>query len=196
MDNPTTRRSFLVQGGASLGLLWLNSLTPELIAQAHAHAQRTQPTADTGSFRFFTPAQAADFDAFSGQIIPTDETPGAREANVVGFADFALSEIQPHQKTDFVNALKALDAQGAKTVPGSASFAALTSAQQVEVMKAMEKSPEFGLLREFTLVGFLSDPVDGGNKDKVGWKLLGFEDKFYYQPPFGYYDAGANEVKS
>lgn len=60
----------------------------------------------------------------------------------------------------------------------------------------MENTSEFGLLRTFTLIGFLSDPADGGNRDKVGWKLIGFEDKFYYQPPFGYYDAQADEVKS
>ena len=28
-------------------------------------------------------------------------------------------------------------------------------------------------------------------KIKIGWKLLGFEDQFYYAPPFGYYDAQA-----
>ena len=29
----------------------------------------------------------------------------------------------------------------------------------------------------------------GGNRDRVGWKLIGFEDRMAYQPPFGYYDA-------
>jgi hypothetical protein len=28
----------------------------------------------------------------------------------------------------------------------------------------------------------------GGNRDEVGWKLIGFEDKFHFEPPFGYYD--------
>ena len=60
----------------------------------------------------------------------------------------------------------------------------------------MEKGGDFGILRSYAVVGFLCDPADGGNKDTVGWKLIGFEDKFYYQPPFGYYDAHADEVKS
>ena len=196
MDNFPTRRAFLAQGGTSLGLLWLSSLTPELIAQAHEHAEAARRTTNTAEFRFFTPAQAACFDAFSAQVLPTDETPGAREANVVGFTDFALSEVQPDQKTNFANALKAHNACSEKIRPGATSFAALTPAQQIEVMKAMEKTSEFRLLRTFTLIGFLSDPADGGNRDKVGWKLIGFEDKFYYQPPFGYYDAQADEVKS
>lgn len=37
---------------------------------------------------FFTPQQAADCAAFAEQIIPTDDTPGAKEANVVCFVDF------------------------------------------------------------------------------------------------------------
>ena len=31
-------------------------------------------------------------------------------------------------------------------------------------------------------------PEYGGNRDGVGWKLLGFEDQHVFQPPFGYYD--------
>ena len=39
-------------------------------------------------------------------------------------------------------------------------------------------------------MGFFSNPEYGGNHDLVGWKLIGFEDRFFYKPPFGYYDAG------
>ena len=39
------------------------------------------------------------------------------------------------------------------------------------------------------------DPALGGNKDQVGWKILGFPDTFYYKPPFGYYDAQVNAGK-
>ncbi len=68
-------------------------------------------------FRFFTPQQAADYEAFASQIFPTDDTPGAKEANVVRFVDFALSEIEPQNKQDFANALKALNEQAKKTPP-------------------------------------------------------------------------------
>ena len=195
MDIDLTRRSFLAQATASLGVFYLGSLTPELLAQAHAHAQ-SAATSQSGSFRFFTPNQAVDFDAFSAQILPTDDTPGAREANVVHFADYLLSVFEPEQQGDTRNALKTLQEQTSKTVPGATSFAALTSAQQIEVMKAMEKTPAFGILRGYTLTGCFCDPALGGNKDKVGWKLLGFEDTFLYKPPFGYYDARADEEKS
>jgi gluconate 2-dehydrogenase gamma chain len=194
LDN--TRRTFLGQAAASLGLLYLGGLTPEVLAQAHQHAKSAPLNLDGQPFRFFTPKQAADYEAFASQIIPTDETPGAKEANVVRFVDFALSEIEPENKQDFTKALDALNVQAKKTAPQAASFAALTSAQQVEAIKAIEKSGDFGMLRAYVLVGFFGDPSDGGNKDQIGWKLIGFEDHFYYAPPFGYYDAQAMKEKA
>lgn len=184
------------QAAASLGLLYLSGLTPEILAQAHEHAKSAPRNLDGQPFRFFTPHQAADYEAFASQIFPTDETPGAREANVVHFVDFALSEIEPHNKKDFAKALESLNAQAAKTANHAASFSALTSAQQAEAMKAFDKSDDFGMLKFYTAAGFFGDPSDGGNKDQIGWKLIGFEDHFYYAPPFGYYDAQLTKEKS
>ena len=189
METDHTRRLFLGQAGASLGLAWLSSLTPELLAQAATHAQSAHASG-TKSFRFFTPEQAADFDAFSAQILPTDDTPGAREANVVHFTDYLLSTIDSDQQAPVKEAFVALQEQVAKTVPGAKSLAAISSAQQIAVMKSMENTPAFGTLRGFTLTGCFCDPsLGGGNKDQVGWKLIGFQDDFYYKPPFGYYDG-------
>jgi hypothetical protein len=166
----------------------MSGVTSKLLAQAHEHAKAAPLNLDGQPFRFFTPQQAADYEAFAVQIFPTDDTPGAKEANVVRFVDFALSEIEPQNKEDFTKALHALNDQAKKANPQAASFAALAPASQIDVMKAMEKSDDFGILRAYTLVGFFSDPSDGGNKDQIGWKLIGFKDDFYYAPPFGYYD--------
>ena len=184
----TTRRTFLGQAAAALGVLSISGLTPELLAQAHEHAKAAPLNLDGQPLLFFTPQQAADYEAFASQVFPTDDTPGAKEANVVRFADYALSQIEPQNKADFTKALQALHDQAQKVNPQSSSFVALTSAQQIEAMKAMEKTGHFGILKFYTLAGFLGDPADGGNKDKVGWKLIGFKDDFYYAPPFGYYD--------
>ena len=107
----STRRTFLGQATASLGLLYLSGLTPDIVAQAHEHAMAAPRNLDGQPFRFFTPQQAADYEAFASQIFPTDETPGAKEANVVHFVDFALSEIEPQNKQDFAKALDALNAE-------------------------------------------------------------------------------------
>lgn len=198
MDTDQTRRMFLGKAGASLGLLCLSSLTPDLLAKAHAYAQ-SAVAGGAKSYRFLTAQEAADFDAFSAQILPTDETPGARAANVIHFTDFVLSTIDSDQQAAMKDTFKDLQDQVAKTVPGAKSFAAITSEQQIEVMKAMEAVQDaeaFGILRGYTLTGFFCDPALGGNKNQVGWKLIGFQDDFLYKPPFGYYDAHYDEGKA
>ena len=107
-----------------------------------------------------------------------------------------LSTIDSDQQAPVNDAFKVLREQVAKTVPGATSFAAITPAQQIAVMKAMETTAAFGIFRGFTLAGFFGDPSLGGNKDQVGWKLIGFPDDFLYKPPFGYYDAHYDEGKS
>ncbi len=210
----TTRRKFLAQSAGALGLLFLDSLTPRLIAQATEHA-KTATAIDTKDFKFLTQQEAADFDAFAAQIIPsTDGTPGAREAGVVYFADYVLTSITPEQQKDFRGALAALHAATLKTQPGATSFASLPTEKQIAVMKAMEKPPgsgdsnngiaaesglggkeaeAFGGLRGMVLVGTFCDPSLHGNRDKIGWNLIGFDDQAYWAPPFGYYDAHPEE---
>ena len=182
--------------------------------------QRSTPAAATVSrctktFKFLTPQEAADFDAFAAQIIPsTDGTPGAREAGVVYFADYVLTAINPEQQQDFRGALAALHAAALKAQPGATSFASLPSEKQIAVMKAMEKPPgsaeatngiaaetglggkeaeAFGGLRAMVLMGTFCDPSLHGNRYKIGWNLIGFDDQAYWAPPFGYYDAHAEE---
>jgi hypothetical protein len=33
-----------------------------------------------------------------------------------------------------------------------------------------------------------ANPEYGGNRDKIGWKMIGFDDRFSWGPPFGWYD--------
>ena len=64
------------------------------------------------------------------------------------------------------------------------SFDRLEAAQQDEVLHGLEDGKIeldsvrarffFSLLHESTIEGFFSDPVYGGNRDKAGWKLVGF----------------------
>ena len=44
-------------------------------------------------------------------------------------------------------------------------------------------------VRYLTLAGMFSLPEHGGNRDQIGWRLLGFENRHAWQPPFGFYDA-------
>lgn len=65
-----------------------------------------------------------------------------------------------------------------------ARFDRLTSEQQDTLLSEMERgdlpvedAPQrefFAMLHANTLEGFFSDPIYGGNRDKVGWRLVGF----------------------
>ena len=68
-------------------------------------------------------------------------------------------------------------------------FSALTSEQQIKTLTEIEKTPFFNTVRTHTVIGFFARPVHGGNHDKIGWKLIGYDDSLNHKPPFGYYDA-------
>jgi hypothetical protein len=65
----------------------------------------------------------------------------------------------------------------------------LTFDQQMQVLLSIEQTPFFNLVRTHTITGFFASPVHGGNHDKVGWELLGYDDALNHEAPFGYYDA-------
>ena len=82
--DPLSRRALLQGIAATFGaaaLPWDWGAIEQAVHQAHAAA----PSSGDGAISFLTPAEAADVDAIAAQIIPTDDTPGAREAGVVLF---------------------------------------------------------------------------------------------------------------
>ena len=64
----------------------------------------------------------------------------------------------------------------------SADFVALTAEQQDAVLAAID-ADFFTLLTEHTIEGTLCDPVYGGNKDRVGWTMIGYDGD---SQPLGY----------
>jgi gluconate 2-dehydrogenase gamma chain len=179
-----SRRSFLA-GSASA---WLAASWPGIVA-AQKHAQGVAQSGAPGKLEFFSAEQAAAVEAVTAQIIPSDETPGAREARTVHFIDRALATFERDKQAAYAEGLLDLEAKARDVSGGSGKFSSLTSAQQIQALTAIEKTPFFALVRMHTVVGFFANPEYGGNESKIGWKLMGFEDKFNYQPPFGYYDA-------
>jgi gluconate 2-dehydrogenase gamma chain len=186
-----SRREFLLQSAIGAGSVWLSAAWPEVLAaQQHAHqTMRTLAAGTPAKLDFLTPAQAADVEAIASLIIPTTDTPGAREAGVVYFIDRSLGTIALDQQKPFADAMALVDRKRKEMFPASTDFASLAAAQQAEILKAIEKTTAFDLFRFLTVVGFLGNPEDGGNRDMVGWKLIGFDDAPTHTPPFGYYDA-------
>ncbi len=181
-----SRRQFVTLAGSAAAGVWLAANRRDILA-AGLHA--TQAT----RFEILTPADAAELEAAAAQIIPTDETPGAREARVVYFIDKALGTFAKDQKKQVDAAVKGLRARAAKAQPGAKSFAALPSDKQIAVLTAMEKEspPLFNVIHASTIAGMLANPEWGGNYQKLGWRWIGFVDRFSWGPPFGWYDQNA-----
>ena len=143
----------------------------------------------TANFETLDPATAAEIEAIAAQIIPSTDGPGAREAGVIYFIDRALSTFAADDLDTYRSGMLELQQKRRKLFPDSTAIAVLSAEQQVALIRAIETSGFFELLRTHTVLGFLGNPSYGGNRGGVGWKQIGFEDKMAYQPPFGYYDA-------
>lgn len=162
------------------------ALWPEIVA-----AQKMGPAA----FQYLDRQTAAEIAALTEQIIPSDDTPGAREAGVIYFIDRALTTFAKDQREAYRAGMLEMQAKRTALFPDSQSIALLTEPRQIELLQSMEGSNFFQLLRFHTLAGFLGNPSYGGNRDRVGWKVIGFDHQMAYQPPFGYYDREANANK-
>jgi gluconate 2-dehydrogenase gamma chain len=180
-----SRRDFLARSGSAAGGAWLAGLAP-LVAAAQACAADARR--DGLPFSTFTEREGADFDAFAGRIIPADETPGAREAGAVYFADQALGSFMADLLPEIRSGLARLHERAMDMA--ARPFAELSATSQDELVAVVEQQDPafFSFARSLVVLGVLTDPAHGGNRDGIGWQMIGFEDDFAYQPPFGYYD--------
>jgi len=203
MDESSGRRRFLKSSVGALGVAAAVPATvvstPASGAEAHAHPGN----AKADKYMFFSAAEVAFVDAAVARLIPADELgPGAKEAGVTYFIDQQLfggwgtmakmyrqgphAEGTPQQgyqspltpQEIFRVAIREINHRLGKP------FEKLAAKEQDEVLKNLEESklaleavPSrffFNMLLDSTIEGFFSDPIYGGNRDKVGWKLVGF----------------------
>ena len=183
-----SRRSFLIESVSGLGGAWV-AVNYSGILAAEEYVLKAAESEQPAKFAFFTPEQAVEVEEMAAQIIPTDETPGAREARVVSFIDRVLVTFERERQADYTQGLTDLAAQTHQRFPNASKFSELTFDQQIQVLTAIEDTPFFNLVRTHTITGFFASPVHGGNHDKVGWQLLGYDDSLNHEAPFGYYDA-------
>ena len=199
MTFPTTRRSFLLSGAPALTGAWFAANWPTIVAAA-AHSHSVAVTTPE-TFSFLQPAEVADVDALTAQIVPSGKTTGAREAHVTHFIDHSLATFFSWRapafraglaqfQTDFHHKHANTGAAAAVTSPaGSGAFAQASPQVQIDYLKTVDTTEFFATARLLTLLGMFSAPQYGGNFAASGWKMLGFVDEHVFSPPFGYYDA-------
>ena len=176
------RRNFLRHSGVAMGGSWISMSVPTILLVACK-------ARETGSiFKCLTTVEAAEFEAIAAQIVPSDDSPGATEAGVIYFMDAALADSRSEVLESMRLGLEGLKEE-LRNSYNTETFSSLDHARQIELLKSIQDTPFFATIRYLTLAGMFSNPSYGGNRDGIGWKLIGFEAPHPTQSPFGYYDA-------
>ena len=179
-DQGATRRSFLEGLIALAPATWLYSLSSGC-GQPAAPSAAAPPGVDTSIT--FTAKQLALLHAVCDRLLPTDQDPGSKEA---GVPDFIVNELRTrYYASSRDRALRGLDAldQLAQRELGK-SFTGASTEEMDKLLRAWQIGEvkidkfdgrdivEFYLM--LSLEGFLAPPIYGGNRDEVGWKMIGF----------------------
>lgn len=182
-----SRRRFLQSAGSLSGAAYLRLVSPAIVAISQSACSDRESAA---AFRVLASEEAKDFAAIAARIIPTTDTPGATEAGVIHFIDNAfvaeMKDLLAAARTGLAEFNAALDAAH----PGAGELSNLAATEQDAFLETRENTDFFNLVWIMTIFGFFAMPEYGGNKDHVGWDLLGFEGHHgAWQYPFGDYDA-------
>ena len=133
---------------------------------------------------FFFYQEVIALDALVARIVPGDASdPGAREAGVVTYIDRALAGPYADWGLAYREGLRLLNDHA--VAKHGARFHELNETDQDSILAALEANevPGFGgngsaeffaMVWAHTIEGLLCDPAYGGNRDGVGWKLIGF----------------------
>lgn len=122
--------------------------------------------------------------ALLDRIIPPDDFPGGWEAGVGEYLLRQLAGDLAPLRAAYAAGLSALDAEA--QAAGAASFAAMPAGAQdallarVEAGQVVAEWPVdpagfFRMAAEHAAEGFYGDPGNGGNRDGVAWRMIGFE---------------------
>jgi hypothetical protein len=184
-----SRRKFLAGSGSMAALVGsplLRAGMPGLVALSASACTARDKAAQ---FEVLTAPEARELEAIAARILPTTDTPGAREAGVIWFMDMSFGSIMKEGLDRVRTGLVDFQSGIPDAFPGAALFSDLDEGDQDRYLQTQQETGFFGTVRFLTLAGFFGMSSYGGNRDNVGWKLLGLDGQHAWQPPFGHYDA-------
>lgn len=184
--NSISRRHFMQGSGAVAGSSLLRLSVPALAAAAQAACSARDEGA---AYKILGAAEALEIEAIAARILPTTNTPGAREAGVIHFFDNVLGGEMAGMLGGIRGSMGAFQDGIADRFSGAERFSDLSEADQDSWLADKQGTPLFNMVHPLTLIGFFAMSKHGGNKDHISWDLIGFEGHGAAQPPFGYYDA-------
>ena len=165
-----TRRELMARLGVIAGTAVVGLASP-ISAATRARAQ----VAAGEALMSLTPAEAEIVRAVVARLIPSDQNgPGALEARADRYIDRALAGALKASRSVYSTGLADINTR-AQSLKGNA-FAKLPAADQDAVLSAVQQGSAqfFNLIRTHTIQGTFGDPFYGGNKDFVGWDLIGY----------------------
>src|SRR5437588_7734473 len=139
--NELNRRHSLRRAGAGLSAALVSANWPALLSAA-THAHNAAKAATPPKSEFFTPEEVAEVEAITARIIPTDDTPGAREAGVVYFIDRGLATFAVDDQKTYREGLPELQARLREMFPSGSKFSSLATEQQDAVLHSFDEESD------------------------------------------------------
>jgi gluconate 2-dehydrogenase gamma chain len=175
--NPMTRKRGKVNGLSRREFIRL--------AAAAATAAGATGCGGTGTpWRVLSVEEARTLAAVVDQLIPPDQDPGATWAGVVNYIDLQLAGHYRKHRETYRKGIAGVD-ETSRALAGN-KFVDVPDEKQIAVLKALESGHApgdtwnrlpprqfFTLVLTHTMQGFYGDPRHGGNREGVGWKMLG-----------------------
>jgi gluconate 2-dehydrogenase gamma chain len=178
-------RAAAVVGGREFFSEWMRGA--QLVSHSsHAHntTSHAPPEPDRWTSykpKFFSGEDFRTLDAFTAILIPTDETPGAREAHVTAFIDFvvnAAAEYAPEMQSEWRNAMDWLRARHFAELPAGEQLSLVQrmSEPEHEASNKEEGFTVYRLIKEMTVHAFYTSRV--GLVDVLEYKGLAYLTEF------------------
>ena len=175
-----SRRDFLALVAAGVAACRRRDASPTTSSSSTA----TAPSASAAlpATRVLPAAEARIVDAIATRILPSDDGPGARETNALGFIDGQLSsgDLAP-LGMGVIAIARIVDGEATRRhsiafvdLDGDRQDAILSDLSEAKLPVAFPQREAFRLLHMLTLEAFLSDPIHGGNTNMIGWKWVRF----------------------
>jgi len=135
------------------------------------------------SYMFFNEEEMRLVQAICERLIPSEsDSPGAKEAQAHVYIDNVLAGYFHHLQKYYRQRLQDFDRLSVQWY--GAPFTQLPANCQDEMLRRIELGQAgeeaekmktfFEVIYEHTIEGTFGDPIYGGNRDFVGWKMIGF----------------------
>lgn len=180
--SPSLSRRELLKGVGLTGAALMTAGSSSLSAQPANVVASAARIRVTEAFETLTAIESSTLDAFASRILPSDDLgPGAHEARAVHYIDRALAGPLAASREQYSVGLAALESYSTQTK--GKSFHLLSASEQDDIIDAMTQNATgypalgagfFNTVRNHTIDGTFSDPYYGGNRDFVGWDLIGY----------------------